>query len=661
MGHSWVGEGEPNETFLGWLTASFGVSTEMAAESVGLDAALLVEFCNLACKILAIIGIPMVCIMCPLHFFFGGEGAGLHELRSIAMGNVIISHPWLYYLHAVIVNLVTVLVIHLVYASMPSFLILRYKWLKQMPAPRCVTVLVEGIPEGWRSDKKLKEFFSIMFKPEYVLDCTVVKNDPNLLKLYDEQGKYKDLLKDYKDKWQAANYAQEERPMMRETMCVGKEIDAIDYIEKKLAELNPLVEQTRLAALKEAEFESGGITCSSGFVTFSRRREAEVCHNIMAFSSRRDEWVVSVPPPASDVRWNDLKQPESKNKVWSAVGYCCILMLFIFFVPIVVLGTNLSSAVYIGGVFQPIWDSFAPGLALMLFLAFLPTILLLIFSSCFALKSETFAQHKLQIWYFLFMVFFVILVTVVGRSLFQTFAHVAQHPALAVELLGKEMPAATQFYMDFLMLQWGEQSLNFLRWVPLAKFLIFKTFYEEEDAKRMAEPEDQDFYGIGSRSARFTISLLIGIIFSTLSPLIAIVALILFGIMRVYYGYLVVFAEIKKPDLGGVFYNTQLRHLILGVGVYNVLMISVLGFRAKTGVPMLITVPSLVYSVLSYLHFSHNFVWRELPFIEVCNHPEELTAEDNGLRYIQPEFAHPDEPSKLLSLITGLNTWRRNK
>lgn len=427
---------------------------------------------------------------------------------------------------------------------------------------------------------------------------------------------------------------------MKEQFCIGKQIDAIEYLEKKLAELKPRVETARATALADAEAE-GEINCSSGFVTFTNRREAETCLNVTSFSSKRDEWVVSAPPPASDVRWNDLKQPEARKKVLLVIGYSCTVMVFVIFLPLVVVGTSLSRAVHIGFM-QPIWDSFAPSIALILFLAFLPTVLLLIFSSFFNLKSEIFAQHKLQTWYFLFMVFYVLLVTVVGQSLVDTFAQVMQRPVLAIELLAKNMPKATQFYMDFLMLQWGEQSLNFLRWVPVGKFLFFSSFYEEEDAKRMSEPEDQDFYGIGSRSARFTISLLIGIVFSTLSPLVAIVALILFGLMRVYYGYLVVFAEVKKPDLGGVFFHQQLQHLILGVGVYSALMIGVLCFRASTPTPMLIAMPSLLYTIWSYWHFSRNFVWKGLPFSEVCNHPEEFTAEDNHLRYIQPEFADPN-------------------
>lgn len=642
-----VKEPQAEERFLGWLSASLSISTEHAAETVGLDAALMIEFCNMACKILAVIGIPMACIMCPLHYLFGGKGAPLSELGSVAMGNVVVAHPWLYYVHAIIVNIVTFFVIRTVYSAMPHFLKLRYKWMKNMPAPRCQTVLVEGIPEGWRTDAKLKEFFTIMFKPEFIAECAVVKDAPELLKVYNEQAALEQLLEDYKDKWQAAQYAQEDRPMMRERACIGKKIDAIDYIEKKLAELKPVVAEARTIAIRNAEDEAGGSTCSSGFVTFSRRREAEVCHNIAAFSSQRSEWKVSVPPPASDVRWRDLKHTESKISLMSMIGYSLTLLLFVLFIPIVVVGTNLSDAVYIGGPLQPVWDSFAPGLALMLFLALLPTILLFIFSTFFALKSETFAQHKLQNWYFLFMLFFVILVTVVGRSLLGTFVEVLQNPGSTLKLLAEKMPTATDFYMDFLMLQWGEQSLNFLRWVVLAKFILFRSIYEDEDAKRMAEPEDQDFYGIGSRSARFTISLLVGIIFSSLSPLVAVLGFVLFVIMRIYYGYLVVYAEIKKPDLGGVFYETQLQHLILGLALYNVLMLGVICFRAGDRVPMVMVLPSLIYTVGSYWHFSQNFVWQGLPFVEVCQRPDELKAEDNGLRYIQPEFAKPaEEPSR---------------
>jgi len=114
----------------------------------------------MSCKMLAIIGVPMTCIMCPLHYLFGDGGTPFDELGSITMGNVVYGHPWLYYVHALIVNVVTLFVIHVVYSAMPNFLRLRYNWLKHVSAPWCQTVLVEGIPPGWRTDAQLREFFA---------------------------------------------------------------------------------------------------------------------------------------------------------------------------------------------------------------------------------------------------------------------------------------------------------------------------------------------------------------------------------------------------------------------------------------------------------------------------------------------------------------------
>merc|ERR1719329_1149503 len=98
-----------------------------------------------------------------------------------------------------------------------------------------------------------------------------------------------------------------------------------------------------------------------------------------------------------------------------------------------------------------------------------------------------------------------------------------------------------------------------LRYVQWGKFKMFETLnrHEPEEARGkiahdLAEPEDQDYYGMGSRSARFTIMLVIAIVFCTLSPLMTVLALINSGLCRLFYGYLFNYAETVKSDLGGV-------------------------------------------------------------------------------------------------------------
>ena len=98
----------------------------------------------------------------------------------------------------------------------------------------------------------------------------------------------------------------------------------------------------------------------------------------------------------------------------------------------------------------------------------------------------------------------------------------------------------------------------------------------EEDALKAAEPEDQDYYGIGSRSARFTINMGLGIVYGTLCPPMNLLCWLNFFFCRLFYGYLIPFAETKKPDLGGPFWVEQLKHLFVGNIPYCIVMCGVL-------------------------------------------------------------------------------------
>merc|ERR1719171_2023061 len=147
--------------------------------------------------------------------------------------------------------------------------------------------------------------------------------------------------------------------------------------------------------------------------------------------------------------------------------------------------------------------------------------------------------------------------------------------------------------------------------------MFFRRMYDDETARGMSEPEDQDYYGIGSRSCRMTINACIGIVYGTLSPPINLLTFIEFLICRVIYGYLLPFAETKKPDLGGVFWVQQLRHLFFGNIIYCIVMVGVLLGRATTNGPAIIAAPSLFYVVWSMRRFERAYLWEKLPMKEL--------------------------------------------
>merc|ERR1719375_2497274 len=158
--------------------------------------------------------------------------------------------------------------------------------------------------------------------------------------------------------------------------------------------------------------------------------------------------------------------------------------------------------------------------------------------------------------------------------------------------------------------------MNLLRYQQLFKykFLFLPLYKDSEKARAASEPENQDYYGMGSRSARFTINMVIGIVYSTLSPTVALLAAMNFACCRLFYGYLIPFAETKKPDLGGVFWVTKLEHVFIGNCIYCVLMTGVLFGRAPSAIPGIVVAPTIFYVLWSLGRFKEAFSWENLPF-----------------------------------------------
>merc|ERR1719421_220681 len=192
-------------------------------------------------------------------------------------------------------------------------------------------------------------------------------------------------------------------------------------------------------------------------------------------------------------------------------------------------------------------------IGLTIMMSMLPTFLAWIFQAFFSLKANRWEQIQIQTYYYWFLVLFVLLTTSVGSNLSATMSALAQSPFEVFSLLAQMMPVTTHFYLNYCVLQPVTHSMNLTRYINVIKYLIFnKVAASPEDARRMSEPEDQDYYGIGSRSARFTLMLLIGLVFGTICPLMNVVCFYNFICCRFIYGYLLPFQENRKDDMGGV-------------------------------------------------------------------------------------------------------------
>jgi len=284
----------------------------------------------------------------------------------------------------------------------------------------------------------------------------------------------------------------------------------------------------------------------------------------------------------------------------------------------------------------------------------LPTALLYIFRKCFTLRELGAGQLYLQQTYFWFQIVFVVLVTAIGTNVWDFTVMLVGDPFSIPGLLADTLPTATHFYMNFMVLQWGLASQELLRLAQLFKYLGLRQITDDEHARKRAEPEDQDAYGLGGRSARLTISLVIGIVYSTMAPPISLLCLVNFLLYRLVYGYLLPFAEVKKVDLGGEFWVTSLRQVFVGLGIYTVVMAGVFARRASSWWPWAIVMPTIPFVALSAYQFDTCYRWQRLPFNQITNPPKEIV--EKRLRaprhfkgeYTQPELLAPSAPAEAL-------------
>mmetsp|Transcript_112187 Transcript_112187/g.210405 ORF Transcript_112187/g.210405 Transcript_112187/m.210405 type:complete len:884 (+) Transcript_112187:141-2792(+) len=595
-----------------WIWMSLAVTTDQVQDSAGLDMAMLLEYCHLGMNIMAFLSIPMLLILAPLNFLFGGNAAGKDYLSYLSLGNVEYG-SWIVWVDCAAVWVVVCIVQINLYQAMQLFMRHRLRWLQELPPSRANTILVENIPEQCRSDAALKAHFENIFGSNSVRFARCVKLCPGLTALVEKRDAARKAAED-------SMYERAQGRMTNEDVRTLQDLaEAADVqVRAKKADVSMIADAT-----------TGGINTSTGFVQFHSRSHAELATGAQ-FSHDIDTWNISMPPPAESILWDSFKTSEGIQIAKKVFGYLLVACLFVGYLPCVIFISNTASLLNLG-VLQPLWQAFAPTLGLQIMIAFLPTFLICIFYTFFSLPDAVVAQEMLQHWYFVFQVVFVLLVTAIGPSLFDFLKAPVTQPSDIFRLLGDALPTATHFYMNFLVLQWASHFANLTRSSQLVKFIFFKRIMSYGNPKELSEPEDQDYYGIGSRSTRFTINMCIGIVYGTMSPPIIVLTFLNFAVCRLVYGYLIPFAETRKPDLGGTFFVSQLNHTFVGTGIYCICMTGVLLGRADTMVPGAIAGGSLLYVLWSYQRFTRKFDWVRLPVNKVGAHEKPPNSQDSGI------------------------------
>ncbi|CAE8628599.1 unnamed protein product [Polarella glacialis] len=558
-----------------WFIASWRLSVDDVIEHAGLDYGLLVEFTRFSLTAMLIVGLPALAILAPLHSQAGDLAQD--ELSVISLSNAGFGDQLgIMWVHTVYIWYVVIsLLLLLKRAQHTKFYARRRAWLENMPESRARTIMVEGIPEKVRTEAEVAEFFDNIFAHTVVTGVAFVRDTSKLLALIAARNE------------------------------IAETVSSLTSSGSR-HRLKAAEEEYRTAA--EAVKERRRLICSVSryaydvaFVTLRDRRCAEFARSLY-YSDVPRAWKVSLPPEPSDIDFSSFSvEAASIRKGHALMGRFLVGSVFVSFLPLVLTIAALFSFSSFSYTFPALktmenhsyisamWDGLSGTAALTLVMDCVPSILHEIFKRFYRIRSGSMLQHRMQRWYFLFLLVYVLLVTAVGSSLIQTAASIAESPLELWRLLAATLPDTTNFYLSYAVLQWSTPFFDLLRLWPLFCYVqAVRNGIGADKARADVEPEDQAFYGIGARSARWTLQLVIGITLCSLQPMITLLMAVNFGVRRFVICYQVVYAETRKADTGGVFWRQQMQHIQLGLMIYILLMAFVLLNRGNSSTPGII-------------------------------------------------------------------------
>lgn len=618
---------------------SRSAAAEEFIEAGGLDAWTLVQFYGLVRRILGTIAPVLIGSLWPLHYYANVDAvvevSYSDFLSKLDIGNMPAGSNF-YWVHAVATVFVVVTATMLMGQAHETFLHHRFLWIEALKPPRATTLLVENIPQQYRSDYALRDYFKGLFG-DVIERAYIVRRTSELRAACDvvKAVQYDKALA--VALWEFTGKSESQKPNLKE-------------FESKLDHVVAAAEKVRHRVELGAAVGDPEVCAGSGFVTFKSQLWRRLAENEQ-YRTDSSEFVVQIPPEPSDVIYKDLKKDMGSHLSSEAIGTMCILLVFLFWSPVVVLISgfttfdNVQERLYFLRTIKERYPGagtflegvFATGV-MKLFMCFLPLILFSIITKFFTLKANSWAQLRLERWYVSFLLTFVFLVTIIGRSVLIAVVSLAEDPADLFRLFALSLPGVSHFYMNYLVLDWFSTGIQFIRHGNLLNFWFYRfvRWMKPSVAKSYSEPESPAFFGLGARMGHGVLVATIALVLCTCSPSIILIAWVTMFIGEIVYAYLLFNVETKKADTGGRFWIEVMTQMFLALALYSVLMIGIL-CRQKLVGPSMLAALSLVVLFRAYERFQ-NLAWERLPLEAVADKSKRDRgfADDDG-SYVQEE------------------------
>ncbi|KAK3021950.1 hypothetical protein RJ639_046149 [Escallonia herrerae] len=512
-------------------------------------------------------------------------------------------------------------------------------------------VLVKNVPPDTdESVSELVEHFFLVNHPDHYLTHQVVYNANKLAKLVKEKKSKRNWLDYYQLKY---SRNQSTRPTMK-TGCLGLCGDRVDAIEFQTSEIERLSKE--IAEEKENVTNNPKAIMPAAFVSFKTRWGAAVCAQTQQ-SRNPTIWLTEWASEPRDVYWENLAIPYvsvSIRRLIIAVAF--FFLTFFFMIPI----AFVQSLANIEGIekeapflkviievpfIKSFIQGFLPGIALKLFLIFLPTILM-IMSKFEGFLSISALERRSASRYYLFNFVNVFLGSVItGTAFEQLNAFIHQSANEIPKTIGVAIPMKATFFITYIMVDgWAGVAGEILRLKPLIIYHL-KNFFLVKTEKDREEAMDPGSLGFNTGEPQIQFYFLIGLVYAVVTPFLLPFILIFFCLAYVIYRHQIINVYNQEYESAAAYWPDVHGRIIGALVISQLLLMGLISTKeAAQSTPFLIALPVLTIWFHTFCKGRYEPAFIRYPLQEAMMKDTLERAREPNLNlkgYLQNAYIHP--------------------
>ncbi|KAH7388064.1 hypothetical protein KP509_16G055700 [Ceratopteris richardii] len=628
--------------FLNWTREALHMPESELIEHAGLDSAIFLRAYILGLKIFVPLMIMGCLVLIPINATGGSiksQKFGEVDIGLLAISNVFDKSRRLW-AHVVMIYVFTAWVCGMLYIEYKNVMLMRLNFHDAVDRrPEQYTVLVKNIPSDPDEPLTLHvEHFFRVNHPDYYLSHQMVRNANKLAKLLKRLESLENWKIYYKNK-QEREPGTQPRTKTGFLGLWGEHVDAVQWYTSA-------VEQLRREILKERErvMDDPKAVLPVAFVSFKGRWGAAVAAQTQQ-TKNPTIWLTEWAPEPSDVYWPNLAIPFVELTIRKLLMRIVLFFLVFFFIIPVTFVQSLASLDQISEklpFLKPIVNTafissliqgYLPGLALKLFLAFLPRILMLM-SKIEGYTSLSSLERTAAAKYFIFLVVTVFFGSIfTGAAYTQLNAIIKEPPTKLPTLIGNGVGYKALFFITFIMIDgWAGIAAEILRLKPLIIYHLKNTFLvkTEKDRDKAMDPGS---IGLNENLPQIEFYFLVGLVYSVIAPVLIPFIVVFFAFAYLVYRHQIINVYVQEYESAGAFWPHLHGRVIACVILQQICVFGILlSKKATKASPMLILLP--VFTITFHLYCKNRFepAFRKYPL-------EEAMAKDTRERAMEPNFS----------------------